>query len=525
MDTCEECRKQLEQLRAAIGPLDAGADTPRDAASIKANALRLHFTFMDEPVGCGDVRPFLPTLLDPDTEVGIPTPITAHIEKCTACRKDLTTIRGLDLKAEQLQRLSQVFAERLEENSVSCSHAQTDLLFTVLMTFRETDSQVLKHVCCCEDCCTLLYEHRESLLEELRDKQTQDDFPCRKIEASHIFDYVVPYGLDPLGDQYAKFRESLTSHLRDCPTCLAKMQQLHETLYGIAQRDESDIVTVFHMHESDTTESKTDSEDIYSGFPVKVEVLSRDGADEMKTTDPCVANPPAHCTRTSWRLFGRIARIAAVLAIVGLVGNTLLFDSQDVQADRLGDIRAAIVKADHICVKMYSSDETESIQEEWISRSLNSYLIKRVNSATLYDLRENIKRTKDLETNIVTEESISRTERDQIRKKIAGTLDLVPYTLRELGNGRRSFQRIIDEKLPSRDDPERIYELTVANNMDPDYPVLHTRRFYLNPQTNRPYKVVFRQTIGDEAQVFEDVREVTYPEEAKVREKFSRIAN
>lgn len=524
MDTCRKCQGQLEQLKTVIGNLDSGSGGLWDMGPTKADVLRLHFAFTDEPIGCGDVRPFLPTLLDPSTEVGIPTPITAHIEKCSACRNDLQTIRGIGLKAEQLQRLSQVFSENGRDDSVSCTDARTDLLFTVLMTFRETDSCVLRHICCCQDCRRLLYEHRASLLAELCERQLHEGFPCQEIKATDIFDYVVPYGLDPSGDQYAKFRESLTSHLRDCPTCIEKMQQLHETVYGIAERDESDVVTVFHVRPSDEPQSRTNPEDIYGSFPVAVDVLSKGRAEELKAAPPRIANSPAAGRRTSRTFIGRMARVAAVLVIAGFVGSALLFNSQNVQADRLGDIRAALVKADHMHVKRYSSDGGAPVQEEWISRSLNFYLVEEFGKATLYNLEQNTKTTRDLLTSIATEVPIPLEEREDIRSTIAGTLDLVPYTLRELSKGADPFRSIIDEKLPSRQDSERIYELTVADNMDPDYPVLRTRRFYLHPETNRPYKVMLWQTIGDGVQVLQDIREVAYPDEDTMWDTFGKIA-
>ncbi|GAG28141.1 unnamed protein product, partial [marine sediment metagenome] len=103
----------------------------------------------------------------------------------------------------------------------------------------------------------------------------QDKFPCEEVSATDIFDYVVSYGLDPADDQYAKFRKSLTSHIVTCPNCLAKMQTLHNTVYNVAERAESEVVTIYNIDESAKAEAISESDDLYAGFPIRVERANR----------------------------------------------------------------------------------------------------------------------------------------------------------------------------------------------------------------------------------------------------------
>ena len=107
------------------------------------------------------------------------------------------------------------------------------------MNFGGINSDDLGHLCKCSVCRNLLFDERQKLHDSLPKDVKSPGFSCDSVLATDIFDYVVPIGLDPANDQYIMFRESLVSHLRSCPTCLAKIQELHRTIYGIADRAES----------------------------------------------------------------------------------------------------------------------------------------------------------------------------------------------------------------------------------------------------------------------------------------------
>ncbi len=273
IEQCQHCREQINQLKVVLSQTDGVKPEQGQVSSAITTMLELHFAYIGKRVTCKTVRPFLPGLLDPALEIRIPTPITAHLDNCQKCREDLDTIRRLSLNRKQLCRLSQFLTEKPTDDSVSCSQARAAILCVAVMAFRETSAAVLKHLCTCPNCRKALYEYRESVLTDLyHSEKAQKEFPCEEVSASDIFDYCLPYGIDPAADQYAKFRESLTSHLNDCPVCLAKIQELHNILYGIAERLESEIVTIYHIDESDKAQTLGESDDLYAGFPISVEI-------------------------------------------------------------------------------------------------------------------------------------------------------------------------------------------------------------------------------------------------------------
>jgi len=252
---CRNCQTEMDSLKDLLVQADERFENEQSRKdSAISTLLRLHFEYIGEPVKCDTVKPFLASLADPVLKIRIPTPITTHIDKCKACRDDLLTLLDLHLPHKYLCRLGQLLAEKPVEDEFSCSQAQAAIPAVVSMAFHETNAEILKHLCTCSNCRKELYLHRESVRKELlHDGALQNGFPCDSVSATDIYDYCLPYGIDPADDQYVEFRESLTSHLQRCPKCLAKMQQLHHTISNIAERAESEVITIYNMDESAKT--------------------------------------------------------------------------------------------------------------------------------------------------------------------------------------------------------------------------------------------------------------------------------
>jgi hypothetical protein len=246
IEKCRSCQAEVGRLKTVLDQSkEAAKNTGQTTAAAVAN-LKLHFAHAGALVTCDTVKPFLPTFATGALEVRVPTPITVHIDKCQQCASDLEVIRQLNITQKQLCRLGQLLAEQPTEDTDDCSRANAAILPVVAMIFNKTDSEVLKHFCTCPDCREQLYQYRETVRKDLPpDKTSQDQFSCEKVSAAAIFDYCVPYGIEPTNGQCAEAYPALTSHLRQCPTCLAKMQQLHRTVYEIAERPDSGITTCF----------------------------------------------------------------------------------------------------------------------------------------------------------------------------------------------------------------------------------------------------------------------------------------
>ena len=127
-EECQHCQDRIDQLKDVLSQTEGHFGTrDKELSSVIGVLLKPHFAYISKPVTCNIVKPFLPSLLDPDLDIAIPTPITTHLDKCNWCSKDLETIRKLNLNRKQLCRLSQLFAEKPAVDAEFCSKALADV--------------------------------------------------------------------------------------------------------------------------------------------------------------------------------------------------------------------------------------------------------------------------------------------------------------------------------------------------------------------------------------------------------------
>ncbi len=110
--SCEDCQSDMTRLKdvlASAGKRTDSEQSRRDSAITEL--LSLHFAWVNKVVTCRQARPFLPSMADPLLQIRVPTPITAHIENCRACREELSALEDSGLSHRQLCRLSRILAE------------------------------------------------------------------------------------------------------------------------------------------------------------------------------------------------------------------------------------------------------------------------------------------------------------------------------------------------------------------------------------------------------------------------------
>jgi hypothetical protein len=439
---CQNCQEQLNQLKAVLSQADSIDPEQSHANSTTATMLKLHFACIGRPVTCQTVRPFLPTLLDPVLAIRIPTPITAHIDNCQQCSEELETIRALNLNRYQLSRLSQLFADGPSRSKVTCSQAQAAILFVVLMTLRETDADVLKHLCTCPDCRKALYEYRQTICKEVESESEQQEFPCEEVSTADIFDYVIPYGLDPAKNQYARFRESLCSHVRHCPTCLAKMQRLHETVYAILDSEDSEVITIYNINESPTAHTAGESDDLYSGFPIKVEVLNWKDEAKAKESASTIDSTVTLKHRPLSVNLKSLAKVGFAAAAAILIALALFLNIPTARAVSIEQIYKAIDKIRNVYIASFVPGRKEPIQEKWVSRALNVYITKTEKQLVLWDFQNKVKKTKYPDSNVVETTAKMITE---IGMTVTTFLGLVPFSDLSVLPAEANWSQVTDQ--------------------------------------------------------------------------------
>ena len=517
INNCRYCCEQLNQLKDILSQVEDYPYLEQKHINLAAITwLKLHFAYIGKSVNCETAKPFLPGFLEPALEIKIPTPITAHLDNCRQCREDLEAIRKLNLSSKQLCRLSRLFAKKSEDN-IRCSRAKSVIFTVESMFFGRTTEEILKHLCVCPDCRKVLYQCRESFRNEaLVNQSEQKTFPCEEVSSSDIFDYTIPYGFDPAKDPYAKFRQSLTSHICSCPTCLGKMQQLHNIVFGIFERAESGITTIYHIDESVKTKV-IESDNIYAGFPIKVEAAKQE--DELKVEQPVSAINSGNGLKQKIlsKSVKPLFRIGIAAAAVILIAATLFLTIPVAKAVTLESIYKAVEKAKNVHISSFIPDKKEPVQERWVSRTLNVNIMKTEKESVLWDITSKVKKTKHLDNSSVETTILSAEMITEIQNVMSGSLGLMPfYDISGIPSDAK-WNRIDDKSIKITNGIE-VYDLewvekTYAGNL-----ISSKWRFFVDSVTNLPQKIeLYQKTSTDSEYNLKQIVIIKYLDDNEIK--------
>ena len=435
--------------------------------------------------------------MEPALEVKIPTPITVHLDKCKQCREDLETIRQLNLSHKQLYRLSRLFAGKPGEDDVSCSQVQNAIPAVVSMNFNETNREFLKHLCICPDCFKIIYQRREEVRNKyLHTKKEPKVFLCKEISTSDYFDYVVPYGLDPATDQYVNFRQSFTSHSSTCPICLTRMQQLHNTIFGIAERAESGVVTIYHIDEPAKTETVENSDNVYVGFPIKVEVVEH--KDEVITEQPDSIINIVTKRKIPAINVKPLFKVGIAAAAIILIATAIFLNVPTAKATTLERIYKAIEKIRNVHISSFVPDKKEPVQEQWVSRTLNVNMIKSDKESVLYDVVNKAKKSKHLDSDLIETTILSAEMASRIQNTIDSSLGLLPFNSMSEIPKDAEWKRVDDKnvKIPNKIE---VYDLVWVEKNYESHPVSKKWRFFVDPDTNLPQRLeIYQKSVTND---------------------------
>ena len=501
IDKCSHCQAEVNRLKIILAEGDSVSSTN---LAVITN-LRLHFTYIGTVVTCKTARLFLSSLADPVLRISVPTPITVHFDKCEQCKKDLEAIRQLHLSRKQLCRLGQLFAEKPSVNSEVCSHIQDDVRSIVSMRFYKTSEAVLKHVCTCPACRNLIFQEREKISRSLL--PVLSGFSCEEVSSSDLFDYCVPYGIDPATDQYAEFRSAFTSHVSNCPDCLGKMQQLHRAVYGILEREESGVATRFELEQSACDSVVSEPDYAYEDWPIKVEVL-----DKSEPKPEIVAFPKKIKQKTSAINLRRL-RTPAVAAII-LLGIGLFFFTTTpvVKAVDISQLYKTIEQIKNVYVATFSKDKPEPIQERWVSQDLNTMVIKNETQCALWNTGNKIKRIRDLNTGSTESSELSTDTIANIKKHMKASLGLLPFDNISDVPENAQWRHAADESIKTVIPGTQVYTLLWTEKDSTGSTVSKKWFYHIDSQTKLPLRIEQTQkSAAEEEYELITVLKITYP--------------
>ena len=428
IDGCSSCQAEVRRLKVILAEGEgntAGDDSEKTAAI--TTYLRFHFVYLRAFVDCKTLKLFLPTLAIPALQVSIPTPITVHLDNCQQCTEDLEAIRRLKLTSKQLGRLGQLLAEEPGTDTHICSEARNKIASVGAMVFKDASPEILRHLCVCPECRKLLYEDRNNRIEKLALNSNQSPMPCDAVSPADLFDYVIPFGIEPDHDPHVMFRKSLTSHLINCPRCLDRMQKLHDTVYSVFERHESGIVTRYNIRESGRESTVDGSDGLYKDWPIEVQVF--DNSEETQTVETgALEDVTASVEPETKRKFSFLRPfIKPAMAAAAVILIALLFNIPAARAVNLSQISKALEGIKNVCITTFYQNESNKTQEVWISRTLNIKMQKTGNKCTLWDLNAKSEKSKNLNTGSIEITKLEDALLLNIKKTMEGPMTLLPF--------------------------------------------------------------------------------------------------
>ena len=403
IDRCSSCQADVRRLKVMLAENEEDpVESRKETNATIATYLRFHFVYLRALVDCKTLKLFLPSLAIPALEISVPTPITVHLDNCQQCVNDLQAIRQLKLTGKQHGRLGQLFAEESWVDTNACAEAQNAIASVGTMVFEGTSAAILRHLCVCPECRKLLYEDRKGRSGKLPQNLEQSPIKCDAVSAADIFDYVIPYGIDPDYDTNAMFRKALTSHLINCPKCLNKMQKLHDTVYSILERHESGTVTCYKINDSNQDSAARSDEYLYKDWPIQVEVF-----DSSSKKEPIEAREPvfeaAHSPKRRFSLLKLKPFIKPVTAAAAAILIAfLLFNIPVARAVNLHQIRKALEQMRDVYFVSFDTEMAEPTQEIYVSQTLNIKMLKNRTKCVLWDIKAKSKTSKNLSTGSFT---------------------------------------------------------------------------------------------------------------------------
>jgi hypothetical protein len=508
--SCDYCRRQLKELKDRLLIADAIDSVDSRLSEVQIRVLGLHFAYLGKEVGCEIVKPFLPLLLEPSFNVRVPTPITVHVDRCELCSRDLAAIRAMGLTGKQLRVLNSILGDNSSVQNVDCSVAASSIQQYVSFNFQAIEVEVVKHLCCCNVCQSLVCKARAANIRNLRGGNVRTAFPCESVTFSDVFDYCFPYGLVPCGDQYAGFREPFVNELKQCAKCLQKLQELHQQVHAVKQRPESGIATVYEIGEVPKSGFTPQTRSSYGGFPINVRTVEPAGKQLLQGIQqrPSLSrNVGLHTVKTGFKYVVK----AAIAAVVILGVAFFLRSTPSAAAVTIRQVYDAIQKAVNVHIQQFAAESSEPLQEKWVSKDLGIYAVKDERSLVVWDITNKQKYTTTL--GVTGQDTVHLTELETatMGRKIHSSLDIMPFEdISKLPENARWLK--LDASLLKDVSAEaQIYELQWKVTTIDESIFFFKWRGFIEKATNRPLRVELYSRVGDSGEYkLETVRTVEY---------------
>ncbi len=508
IEGCSYCQSRIQSLRELLCDLDgrrAPALAGQDLQLI--HELRSHFEHVGEPLTCVQVKPFLCRLLSPSVRVRIPTPITTHIDQCAACAKDIESLRQLELGVEQLARLGPLLEQHRQEDPCLCLRAQSHAAALALLSPESISAEILDHLCACAHCRREVYRQRQHLLDHTRFPQAQTKaLRCERITTAELLDWVVPYGRRPESFRTER-QQALREHIRSCPVCLERMQQIHRTVAEIAERADSGVTTVYATRDP-AGAPRNDAWMAPSGiWSTDVRIPGRATVATSKHLGIGSRLKRRVCGSAS----GPLAKVAFLAAAMIPLAVLFALSLPAASALSIRQVDRVLAKAGTVHVSVFGEGKSEPIQQLWVSRAARLVISELASVKMIHDLPRG--QTTIIPSGRGTFEyvALDSDERETIERSACRFLEF------SLDSAPLDAELILQPEAASPADVGlEIYELAWDQASDIGTSLPRRLRLYVDPVTRLPLRQEFSSWVSATNDWHVQTTLYEYPDEEEI---------
>jgi hypothetical protein len=521
IDGCAQCRAQVQRLRQMLGEAVGAGNACRMNHSRGLIAeLQSHFEHVGEQVTCSQVRRFLPALLA--DRIRVPTPITVHVDQCDLCTEDLERLRSLGLTEEQLTRLEGLYAQPVEVDLSLCRQVKLMLVETDDLRLEEIPAHVADHICSCPQCRERVYQARRDLLDRCREHPVADPYvSCSRIMAGDVFDFVVPQGMNVSGRTgAADWRRTTADHVFSCARCLAKVQDMHRAVYGMAERPDSGVATIYSATGVVTAPSRK-NRNSYAAYPIDVRVVGgqlKAAGRKSRRVGTLVTSLRRRIHRRGLkRAVPAVALTAAVLVLMGIY----VFSSQSASGLNLGQLRREAAKVSSVHITFLDRNGS-TLQETWVSDSdsVRVFSVEHPGRESLVrDIRNRLRIPVSPSWSPIQRTVLNGREYQEAKAAIENKLQL------DFGKFSAKAELQYRQESESGDGSAlEVYKITSQAKVQGDISGENYLLLYLNPTTGLPGRIESYSTspLSGQSELTR-TRWYEYPTDAEVLEHFKGI--
>ncbi|MDT8302076.1 MAG: hypothetical protein RQ760_11375 [Sedimentisphaerales bacterium] len=441
---------------------------------------------------CEEAKPYYYDCLSEESCGLIPQPISSHIEQCPHCQTEINRLKAV------LSQKEYINSKQGQDSSAVTTMLQLHFAY------------IGEHVTC----------------------ETVRPF--------------LPGMLDPAID--IRIPTPITAHLDNCSRCAEDLKTIKKLnfsstqLFGLSQffakgpsrsnkefsemaasvsalaeRADSEVVTIYHVDESAKASQAGDADDLYAGFPIRVEVIKQKVDDELPA--PTINFAAALKEKFSARNLKSFLKIGLPAAAVIVVGFALLLNTPSAKAVTLEQIYKAIDTVKNVYISKFAAGSSEPSQEIWISQTQNIYMTTTASAkvSVLWDMKNNQRKVLPFDTGVIETNQLLDDDLLNFKQTISGSFAFMPFNdISKIPPDSKLHP--VNDEIPEAAEGIDIYELTLPKRKRVIGAAEFTIwRVFLDAKTSLPQKVEWYSKFDDAEPVLKTAMVIEYLDDSQIQ--------